>query len=151
MLQIVNHHSRRTIFLPYLKKKIKLVLSYLGLETCTLELTLVADKFMIEQNQKHRGKRGTTDVLSFPQIQPKAVNSRDFGHFRSGFLGDILISLDQAQKQADEQNIDLEREVLFLTVHSILHLLGFDHETEKQRVEMQSLESEIWQHVINEL
>lgn len=106
------------------------------------------DAFMKVQNKKHRGKKGTTDVLSFPQILPKKVNSRDFRRYRSKFLGDILISLDQAQKQADEQNIDLKCEVLFLTVHSILHLLGFDHETEKQRLEMQALESKIWRHVV---
>lgn len=126
-------------------------MSYLGLAGCTLELSLVDDAFMKLQNQKHRGKRATTDVLSFPHIQPKKVNSRDFRRYRLKFLGDILISLDQAQKQADEQNIDLKREVLFLTVHSVLHLLGFDHETEKQRIEMQALESKIWRDVIHEL
>lgn len=125
-------------------------MSYLDLAGSTLELTLVDDAFMIKQNYKHRGKKCTTDVLSFLQIQPKKVNSRDFRRYRLKFLGDVLISLDQAQRQAREQNIDLKREVLFLTVHSILHLLGFDHETEKQRLRMQSLESEIWQHVIHE-
>lgn len=126
-------------------------MSYLGLAACSLELTLVDDTFMTVQNRKHRGKKGTTDVLGFPQIQPKKINSRDFRRYRAQFLGDILISLDQAQKQADQQNIDLKREVLFLTVHSILHLLGFDHETKKQRLEMQSLESKIWKHIIHEL
>lgn len=89
-------------------------------------------------------KKGTTDVLSFPQI---AVTHKQRGQvkvFANQFLGDILISLDQAKRQASEQGISLAKEVLFLMIHSILHLVGYDHAKEKDRVAMQRLESKIW-------
>lgn len=110
-----------------------------------MEITLVTDAFMRRQNLKFRGIRGTTDVLSFPQIP---VKPKQRGHpkvFGGEFLGDILISLDQARRQAEAQGIPLIREVTFLTVHSVLHLIGYDHATEKERAQMQKRESRIWE------
>lgn len=86
------------------------------------------------------GKRSTTDVLSFPQFEPQSSRKKYHGKF----LGDILISLDQAARQAKLQKLPLRREVLFLTLHSILHLLGHDHGKEGERKKMQALESKIW-------
>lgn len=112
----------------------------LDLNDAAVEVTLVDDRFMRAQNAKHMKKNGTTDVLSFPQLPPQKTLAR----YRGKFLGDILISLDQAKRQAKEQGITLTDEVLFLTVHAILHLVGFDHGTKKERLEMQARESEIW-------
>lgn len=86
------------------------------------------------------GKSGTTDVLSFPQLEPQ----KSLQKYNGLFLGDILISLDQAKCQSKLQKISLQKEVLFLTVHSILHLLGHDHATANERQKMQRLESYIW-------
>jgi probable rRNA maturation factor len=90
-------------------------------------------------NRQYMGKGGTTDVLSFPLIPPGPKS-----HYRGQHLGDILISLDQAQRQAKLQGLSLRDEVVFLIVHSILHLIGHDHAREDERVRMQSLESKIW-------
>lgn len=113
---------------------------HLDLRDCRLELTFCDDAFMILQNQKHMGKRGTTDVLSFPQMGPQKNQKRYHGKF----LGDILISLDQAKRQAVGQKLSLQKEILFLILHSILHLIGYDHAGKKDRLKMQALESEIW-------
>ena len=113
---------------------------HLDLKGCGLELTFCDDSFMGGQNQKHMGKKGTTDVLSFPQIEPK----KNRKHYQGKFLGDILISLDQAKRQAKEQRLSLKKEVLFLILHSILHLIGYDHSEKGERFEMQALESRIW-------
>lgn len=88
-------------------------------------------------------KNRTTDVLSFPLLEP----NKDISHYKGNFLGDILISLDQAARQAKEQKLAVRREVLFLIVHSILHLIGFDHGTEEEEIEMQTLEGKIWRHL----
>lgn len=103
---------------------------------------------MMDQNKKFMGKKCTTDVLSFPHIHHQKKNRKDFSEYQSKYLGDVLISLDQAQRQADEQKIKLQVEVLFLIMHSILHLVGYDHATKKERLHMQKLESQIWMEVL---
>lgn len=94
------------------------------------------------------GKGGTTDVLSFPQLPPQ----KRVAAYRGKFLGDILISLDRAKKQAEAQGLPLEKEVLFLALHSILHLIGHDHGEKGERLKMQKLESRIWRalHVVRQ-
>jgi len=89
-------------------------------------------------------KKGTTDVLSFPHLDVSPVRRGNAKVFDKKFLGDILISLDQAQRQAKEQSISLVKEVNFLIVHSMLHLIGYDHGIKKERLEMQKLESKIF-------
>jgi probable rRNA maturation factor len=94
---------------------------------CAVSVTFVSDRIMRGLNREYRGKDSATDVLSFPQAEP--------GHLDSAFdgrrlqLGDIVISLERARAQAELYGHTFEREVAFLTVHSVLHLLGYDHET----------------------
>jgi probable rRNA maturation factor len=78
-------------------------------------------------NKLYRGKDTPTDVLSFPLSEGDNYDINE----ETGFvvLGDVVISLEMAVKQADMFGHSLEREVGFLTVHSMLHLLGYDHET----------------------
>lgn len=137
---IINNHPELVISLRFLKNKIKEIFDQLNLKNCQIELTLCTDSFMKQQNKKHRGVNGSTDVLSFPQLEKQKKRSDYHGQF----LGDVLISLDQAQKQAKEQDLSLSQEVLFLTLHSVLHLIGYDHATKTERMEMQFLESKIW-------
>lgn len=98
---------------------------------------------MCQQRLRFMHKKGTTDVLSFPQMPPSKVPG-DPSVYCGRFLGDILISLDQANKQAAGQGITLMRESEFLIIHGILHLLGFDHAEETERLRMQALESRLW-------
>jgi probable rRNA maturation factor len=78
-------------------------------------------------NREYRGKDSPTDVLSFPLYGPE----EDIEIIEDGRaeLGDIVISLERAAAQAEEIGNTFEREVMFLCVHSVLHLLGYDHET----------------------
>ncbi|OVE82671.1 rRNA maturation RNase YbeY [bacterium K02(2017)] len=89
-------------------------------------------------------KKGTTDVLSFPQIQVSLKKAGQASLFKNEFLGDILISLDQSYKQSIQQKRTLPREVVFLTIHSILHLIGFDHHNVREEKRMKGLEVKIW-------
>ena len=85
---------------------------------------------MYKRQHRYRGKDQPTDVLSFPQDD-------------NLLLGDIIISLETAQRQAEEYNHSFAREVGFLTVHGMLHLLGYDHYGEEERVIMRKKEEEI--------
>lgn len=134
--------------LHFLKVGVRNILDQLKLSHGFLEITLADDRMVKRMNRHYRGKTGTTDVLSFPQI---TVNEKKIGDrriFDGVFLGDILISLDQAERQAKVQGLSLKKEVLFLILHSILHLIGHDHADKKERERMQRLECKIWRKLI---
>ena len=103
----------------------------------SLTVYYVSSEFMKKTNQQFRNINASTDVLSFPMLNMKngkltePLGSEDvFWHKdQTGeiMLGDIFISLDKVRTQADELEHDMQQELYFLTVHSVLHLLGFDH------------------------
>ena len=88
---------------------------------------------MREMNFNFRGKNATTDVLSFP------FETDEFD-LEDNNLGDIAISLEQAQRQAIENNLDLETEIKQLILHGVLHLCGYDHETDNGEMNKRELE-----------
>ena len=95
-------------------------------------------------NQKFRGVDRPTDVLSFPLFDYEGESEEPPVDELIGMLGDVVLSLEQAARQAEEYGHSFEREVAFLTVHSMLHLLGYDHETgEEDEADMRRRQSEI--------
>ena len=100
-------------------------------------IAFVSDRKMKGLNRFFRGKDKTTDVLSFP-------NEPDEFEFMSEtpsdiFLGEIVISAEQAQRQAAENNLDFENEVKQLILHGVLHLCGYDHETDSGEMNAREL------------
>lgn len=97
-----------------------------------------------ELNRKFRGIDRATDVLSFPLFDFEGTGEEPPVDEFMGMLGDIVISLEQAEKQAKEFGHSFEREAAFLAVHSMLHLLGYDHETgDEDEADMRRRQSEI--------
>ncbi len=96
-------------------------------------IAFVSDRRMRELNRFFRDKKTTTDVLSFPyepdEFDPEKNN-----------LGDIVISVEQAEKQAKENGLTLENEIKQLILHGVLHLCGYDHETDKGEMNKRELE-----------
>ncbi|MCP3979933.1 MAG: rRNA maturation RNase YbeY [bacterium] len=88
-----------------------------------MALCLVSDRKMREYNREYRGKDATTDVLSFPDDGEPAPDGQRH-------LGDIVISVPEAARQAGERGETLQRELRVLSIHGYLHLLGYDHETD---------------------
>ena len=87
-------------------------------------VAFVSDRAMRELNRRWRGKQGTTDVLSFPAEQD------EFEKLEGLTLGDVVISVEQAARQAAEHDLSFETEVAQLILHGLLHLCGYDHETD---------------------
>ena len=101
-----------------------------------------------ELNRLHRGVDRPTDVLSFPLFEYDEngdiiEDDLDFNPNGEMILGDIVISLETASRQAQEYGHSFEREIGFLTVHSMLHLFGYDHMTPEDEVEMFGYQREI--------
>ena len=85
-------------------------------------VVFVSDRMMGELNRRWRGKRGTTDVLSFPAEQDEFEKKAE-----GAWLGDVVISVERAGRQAAEHGLSFEREVEQLILHGLLHLCGYDH------------------------
>lgn len=107
-------------------------------EACEISLSVVDEDTIQELNANYRNKDSVTDVLSFPQFD-------DFENMIQQdkiCLGDVVICDSVARKQADEYGHSYEREFVYLFVHSILHLLGYDHMEEEEKYVMRRLEED---------
>jgi len=115
---------------------------------------LLTDDVQIQQiNNEFRGVDAPTDVLSFPTIEYEASGgylnlentSKDCFHPETGelILGDIVISVERAKRQALEYGHSIEREIAFLTAHSMFHLFGYDHSNEEELNKMEEKQSSV--------
>lgn len=100
---------------------------------CEISISLVDNKEIKDLNREYRNIDRETDVLSFPMDQ-------DFNIPGVVLLGDIIISMEKAKEQAEEFSHSLEREIAYLTAHSLYHLLGYDHMEEEEKIEMRKKE-----------
>lgn len=106
-----------------------------GVANGELSITLTDDETIHALNKKYRNIDRPTDVLSFAfreSEEPEILNAE------VEILGDVVISIERAKVQAEEFGHSLLREVIFLEVHGILHLLGYDHISESDRIEMET-------------
>lgn len=113
---------------------------------CQLSVTFVEPEEIHELNSEYRGVDRVTDVLSFPQYEPEdltyyAENPDDTPE--ELMLGDVVICMAKAVEQAEEYGHSIERELIYLFTHSVLHLLGYDHEEAEDKKIMRSREEEI--------
>lgn len=132
MIEIVNRQRKIKInseqFFRFAEQSIKAIPEAAGQ---SLTIGFVSDTKMCELNKFFRGVNKTTDVLSF---QTEADDFQD-----NNYLGDIVISLEQARRQANENNLELESEIKQLILHGILHLCGYDHETDNGEMNQKEL------------
>ena len=120
-----------------LERAIKTALNIAGYgDDYEVSFSVVSQEEIRELNRDYRGKDSVTDVLSFPVFEPFEVE--DFG-----ILGDIVICYERALEQAIDFGHSIKREIIYLTVHSTLHLLGYDHMEDEEKLEMRRLEKEI--------
>jgi probable rRNA maturation factor len=111
-------------------------------------VSLVDDERIQELNRIYRGKDQPTDVLSFAMMEegegePEIFLEAEAEAAEYEMLGDIIISVPTAMRQAEEYGHSLERELAFLAVHGFLHLIGYDHMTEAEEKEMFGRQEEI--------
>ena len=100
-----------------------------------LSILLTNDEEQHELNRQWRGKDSATNVLSFPQIEP-------FGPV-IGLLGDITLARETLIREAEEQGVTFEAHFTHLVVHGFLHILGYDHLTDAEALQMEGLETQI--------
>ena len=132
-----------------IRKTILETLDYEGMENdVEVSVTFVDDEGIRELNNKFRGMDKPTDVLSFPLLDYEGESEEPFFNELCHNLGDIVISLERAMAQANEFGHSFEREVAFLTAHSMLHLLGYDHElSDEDDADMRKRQNDIMERL----
>ena len=128
--------SRRRI-----TEQARALLAALGREGAELSLALVDDADSAALNARWRGRRGPTDVLSFSLLEGVHAERR------GALLGDVVIAVGVARRQAAERGHSLEAECTQLLIHGVLHLLGYDHERAADARVMQAKERALWRRL----
>lgn len=122
----------------YLNKLINHALKKLKIKNAIFSIIFIDDEKMHEMNKKYRGIDRTTDVLSFA-----LEDNDDFVNSDVRILGDIYISIPKMKSQAREYGHSEKRELSFLTIHGLLHLLGYDHQIKEDEEIMFGLQEAI--------
>jgi probable rRNA maturation factor len=139
-LVVENCQNRVRLSLSDLERFLFRINRELHLDRGSVFVRLISDLEMRRLNKQFRSKRKTTDVLSFPfesRTRPRALRSRA-KQLRGAFLGDIAISPMMARRNGRQFGRTMPEEIRILMLHGVLHLLGYDHETdggEMERVE----------------
>lgn len=136
MFSIVDEYGYDSEY-SYLEELLDLAIKKLNIDGI-FTITFIGDEMMHEMNYKYRNIDRTTDVLSF------ALNDSETNFTEEiNVLGDIFISIPKMKEQAIEYGHSEKRELSFLTIHGLLHLLGYDHMTTEDEREMFSLQREV--------
>lgn len=141
-LLITNNTKEDLDFEDIFKKTIEEVLKVEKIDAENVEVSLsLVDKTTIHDlNKKYRNVDRETDVLSFPI---EDFSKKEAFKLPVLMLGDIVLCVDKAKEQAYEYDHSLKREIMYLTCHSTLHLLGYDHIDENDKILMRKKEKEV--------
>lgn len=153
----IEYEAEKQLDLPYEDIIRDVVNESLDYEKCPYEaevnVILTDNQAIQEINREHRQIDAPTDVLSFPMVDYEAPS--DFDHVEDTvedyfnpetgelMLGDIVISVDKVEEQAEKYGHSQTRELAFLVAHSMLHLCGYDHMEEEERLLMEARQNEI--------
>lgn len=153
----IEYEAEKKLELPYKKIIQEIVEEALEYEGCPYEseinVILTDNQEIRKVNKETRNLDTATDVLSFPMVEFERPSEFDhveedvesYFNLETGelMLGDIMISVDKVEEQAEKYGHSTTRELAFLTAHSMLHLCGYDHMAEEERIVMEQKQNEI--------
>jgi len=128
----------RSVDTGLLERRAEAVLGALACPDAELSITLADDAEIAELNRSFRDRAGPTDVLSFSLLEGEHAD------FRGGLLGDVVLGVEVAARQAEERGASLDEELARLLIHGVLHLLGHDHQAPDEARRMRSEERRLW-------
>ena len=138
------HNRQRTVAIhtAVVKRQVRRIMAYLGCSERELSVVFGSDRLLQELNRTYRHQDRTTNVLAFPQHPTYE------GEPVTTILGDVVVSLPTAAREACALQQSLEERVVYLLLHGILHLLGYDHErSAAPRRQMEALERQVLAHL----
>ena len=125
-----------------LEERARALLRELGHEKSELSISLVGDEEMAGLNERFRAEAAPTDVLSFSLLEGEHAT------FHGDLLGEVVIDVELAARQASKMGHELDDEMTRLLIHGTLHLLGYDHQREEEARAMESAEDSLWAVVL---
>jgi len=137
-ISVQNRQRTVAIHTTAVKRRVRRIMAYLGCSDRELSVVFGSDRLLQELNRTYRHKDCATNVLAFPQYPTYA------GEPVTTILGDVVVSLPTAAREACALQQSLEERVVYLLLHGMLHLLGYDHERSAvQRRHMEALERQV--------
>ena len=137
--EVINELNIDIKELDEVKKLLSFAIKKLDIENCVFNVIIIDNEKIHEINKQYRNIDRVTDVISFAlEDEKNFINPASFR-----ILGDIYISYEKAKEQAINYNHSLLREISFLTIHGLLHLLGYDHMEKEDEEKMFKLQEEI--------
>lgn len=145
-IRVQNRQRAIAIDTPGVKRRLQYVMAYLGCDQRELSVVWGNDRLLRHLNLTYRHKDRPTNVLAFPQTPaPDMASGANPG---AELLGDVVVSLPSAAREAGDLDQPLEARVVYLVIHGLLHLLGYDHEgTVAERQRMETLEQKLLAHL----
>lgn len=141
-IRVQNRQRTVAIDTAAVKKRVLQIMAYLGCRDQELSVVFGSDRLLQELNHTYRHRDRPTNVLAFPQYPTYK------GEPAATLLGDVIVSLPTAAREARDFQQSLEERVVYLLLHGILHLLGHDHEgSATQRRRMEALERQVLAHL----
>ena len=138
-VSVINRQDRVAVDRRKIGAAARRILDRLGYKGYELTVVLVDDREITRLNRQYFRRNRPTNVISFPMMDGTPVS------VRARMLGDVVISAETAKRDAEEVGKKGEDEILFLLIHGILHLTGYDHEgTKKERMEMEAKEKDLF-------
>ena len=135
---VTNRQTIAPVNVPLARQSMAAILKSLEMEGHEVSLLFVDDAEITDINRHYLGRNHPTNVIAF------SMNEGDFGTINPLLLGDIVISVETALRDARAGDLPLEDEINYLMIHGVLHLLGYDHEQDREAEEMKKKEKEIF-------
>lgn len=126
-IEVINKQRLHKLARPPIVQLGQAVLACIDRSDCSATITFIRDRAMRQLNRDYRNTDQPTDVLAFAYHERMSDNEPDHN---PDFLGDVIISVETAARYAAEQDITLQTEIDWLVIHGLLHLAGYDHETD---------------------
>ena len=143
VIHIDDRHRRHNLKLSAIEEKAKRILKALKAPEGELSLLIVDDKQMARLNMQYLDRFGSTNVIAFPMRQGPHAD------INANLLGDVVISLDTAAKEAEDGDLTTELRFDQLLIHGILHLFGYDHEYDKEEARAMQTKEEALLKLLN--
>jgi len=141
-IRVQNRQRTVAIHTAVVKRQVRRIMAYLGCSERELSVVFGSDRLLRELNRTYRHQDRATNVLAFPQHPTYE------GEPVTAILGDVIVSLPTAAREACALQQSLEERVVYLLLHGMLHLLGYDHErSAAQRRQMEALERQVLAHL----
>ena len=137
-VEIINNYNKKIEDISYLKEFIDFCLLKLDLKNVMFNVIIISNEDIHKINKKYRNIDRPTDVISFALEDDKSMVNTSVR-----ILGDIYISYDKVKSQSLDYNHSIKREICFLAVHGLLHLLGYDHMKKDEEEIMFNLQKEL--------